>query len=141
MKKFFLFVFLLGMSTLPLAADSNAEVAKTTVKTPKPPRLTVSQIIGNGAYLMLSDNSVWAIAPGDTLLSGAWISAAEITIQETQDPTYPYLLYNTLTQTSVRARKSSLDEVHQRIQSNEIRKQETIIQQKKTLKKTEELTK
>lgn len=76
---------------------------KNNVLTPP----TVSEIIRNGQALRLSDNSLWQIHPQDTLISGEWISAAPIQIEKTNDPKYPYKLTNTLTGSSVRAKKIS----------------------------------
>ncbi len=136
---FFLFIFFL-LSSQTVNAQPPAH-SSTKGNHPRPLPLTISQIIGNGAYLMLSDDSVWAIAPSDTLLSGAWISAAEITIQENNDPAYPFRLFNSITEDSVRARKSSLEEVHQKMRATEAQKQAIIIEQKKVEQKTQELKK
>ena len=67
----------------------------------------VSEVIGNGAYVKLSDGSIWQIHPSDRLLTQSWISAAEITVEKTGGSTYNYVLKNNLTGSSVRAEKVS----------------------------------
>ncbi len=142
MRSFFLFLFFLSLSCQSVNAHHSSRhvvAAKTEEKVPKPLPLTISQIIGNGAFLMLSDDSVWAIAPSDTLLSSAWISAAEITIQPSSDPAFPVLLFNSITQDSVRARKSSLEEVKQKVRASEAQKQQFLLERKKVEEKSQEL--
>ncbi|MEM8628523.1 MAG: hypothetical protein AAGF04_00360 [Chlamydiota bacterium] len=67
----------------------------------------VSEVIGNGAFVKLSDGSIWHIHPGDRLLTQSWISAAEIGIEYKGGSNYGYILENKLTGSTVRAEKSS----------------------------------
>ncbi|MEL7431511.1 MAG: hypothetical protein AAGI90_03155 [Chlamydiota bacterium] len=65
----------------------------------------VSEVIGNGAYVKLSDGSIWQIHPTDRLLTQSWISAAEITVEKSGASTYSYRLKNNLTGSVVRAER------------------------------------
>ncbi len=82
-------------------ANSSNAIGK---ETPKP---TVEETSFQGKYLQLSDGSAWAIHPGDAIISQNWITPAEISISATNNTSYPYLLTNTLTGSSVRARRIS----------------------------------
>lgn len=59
----------------------------------------------NGTYLRLSDGSIWNIRPSDIPLSQSWITPVDIHISQSGDPTYPYKLTNSITGSSVLARK------------------------------------
>jgi len=73
--------------------------------------LYVSQIIYDGEFIILSDNSVWNISNEDVLRSGVWFSTSAIIIKKSNNKSYPYKLYNTLTEDSILAKKSSLKEI------------------------------
>ncbi len=59
----------------------------------------------NGRYIRLSDNSLWEIHPSDTPITQGWITPVQIKVSAANDTAYPYQLTNTLTGSSVRARK------------------------------------
>ncbi len=61
----------------------------------------------NGRYIRLSDRSLWEINPADTPVTQGWITPAEIKVTSSDDSTYPYNLTNTLTGSTVKARKST----------------------------------
>jgi hypothetical protein len=61
----------------------------------------------NGQYIRLSDGSLWNIRPQDTPITQGWITSVEILIAPSSDPDYPYKLTNTLTGSSVLAKKAS----------------------------------
>jgi hypothetical protein len=100
-----------------------------------------SEVIENGSYLMLSDNSVWCVSPKDTIISGGWISPAKVKIEKSNNPSYPYTIYNTLTQDKINVKKSSLKDIHeakekklksqrkQQLQHEELKKEEKTKQQ------------
>jgi hypothetical protein len=69
--------------------------------------LSLSINIDNGQKLQLSDNSIWEVHPQDVDISAVWITPFPLKIEKSTNPTYPFLLKNTRTQMSVRARKSS----------------------------------
>jgi len=69
--------------------------------------LSLSINIDNGQKLQLSDNSIWEVHPQDVDISAVWITPFPLQIEKSTNPTYPFLLKNTRTQMSVRARKSS----------------------------------
>jgi hypothetical protein len=59
----------------------------------------------NGHMIRLSDNSLWEINPSDTPITQGWITPVEIIVTASKDPAYPYNLKNSLTGSTVRARK------------------------------------
>ncbi|MGL4539854.1 MAG: hypothetical protein ACRCU0_02620 [Candidatus Rhabdochlamydia sp.] len=73
--------------------------------------LSLSINIDNGQKLQLSDNSIWEVHPQDVDISAVWITPFPLQIEKSTNPTYPFLLKNTRTQMSVRARKSSYNPV------------------------------
>lgn len=68
-------------------------------------RPIVSEVLQSGHYLRLSDGSLWNIRSQDTPLSHSWITAVEIIITPSGDPEYPFKLTNSLTGSSVLAKK------------------------------------
>jgi hypothetical protein len=64
---------------------------------------TVSEVLGNGAYVKLSDNTLWLIHPNDRALTQSWITPANIEVTRSQDTQYPFSLKNTQTKSKVRA--------------------------------------
>jgi len=61
----------------------------------------------SGHFIRLSDKSLWEIKPSDTPLTQGWITPVEIKVaQDSGNPDYPYTLTNTLTGSSVKARKA-----------------------------------
>ncbi len=71
---------------------------------PNVKRPILSETLQNGKFIRLSDNSLWSIAPQDTVLTQSWITPVEIIVTKTNDPEYPYKLTNSLTGSSVRAK-------------------------------------
>lgn len=68
---------------------------------------SISENFQNGAFIKLSDGSLWNIRPQDTPITQGWITSVEIMIAPSKDPEYPYKLTNTLTGSSVLAKKAS----------------------------------
>lgn len=77
----------------PIAADE------------KEMRSELEENLRNGAYIRLKNGTLWQIYPNDTNISFGWISAVTIIITKSGDPEYPYKLTNSLTKSSVKARK------------------------------------
>ena len=61
--------------------------------------------LNNGKHLRLSDRSLWEINLEDTLLTQSWITPVEILVMHSSDSNYPYRLTNSLTGSSVGARR------------------------------------
>jgi hypothetical protein len=61
----------------------------------------LQQNINNGARLILSDGSIYEIAPTDRTKAAFWITPAELLIKPSNDPLYPSQITNTLTNASV----------------------------------------
>ena len=74
----------------------------------------VSEVLYNGAFLVLSDNSTWYIKPrNDQNIVYGWISPGKIQVKNNNNGGYPYLLFNTLTQDGVQAKKISRKEINE----------------------------
>lgn len=59
----------------------------------------------NGRYIGLSDRSIWEIHPADTPITQGWITPVEIKAAPSGDAKYPYTLTNSLTGSSVKAKR------------------------------------
>ena len=68
-------------------------------------RLFLTFNYDQGALLELSDGSKWTIAPDDNKVTGLWLVPMEIEIINSNDPSYPYILYNVQTKQKVQAKK------------------------------------
>ena len=68
---------------------------------------TLQENLKNGNYIRLSNGSLWNIHPKDTPITQGWITPVEITVTSSGNADYPFKLTNTLTGSSVRARKVS----------------------------------
>jgi hypothetical protein len=66
----------------------------------------LQEVIKGGRFIRLSDNSLWEIDTHDTPITQAWITPTEIKILSVNDSDYPYTLTNSLTGSSVKARKA-----------------------------------
>lgn len=70
--------------------------------------LFVSIITADGTKVTLSDSSSYSIAPQDAPIAASWISSsASIKVAESNDPTYPYTLTNTLTKQQIKAKQTT----------------------------------
>ncbi len=67
----------------------------------------ISEVINGGAYLKLSDNSLWEVLPSDWPISQSWITPVEIIPEKVPDSEDLYTLTNSLTGSKVRAKKIS----------------------------------
>ncbi len=80
--------------------------AKKVVAQNKNAGPTIQEVLQNGRYVRLSDKSLWEIDPADTPITQSWITPSEIKVSESTDSEYPYSLTNSLTGSSVRAKKA-----------------------------------
>lgn len=88
--------------------DNNYEKRELAANLKHPEKQPIlSENLHNGTYIRLSDNSLWAIRPQDTPITQSWITAVEILVSDSGDPAYPYKLTNSLTGSSVLAKKAS----------------------------------
>lgn len=67
---------------------------------------TLEENLKSGSFIRLSNGTLWNIHPKDTPITQGWITPVEITVTQTGNADYPYKLTNTLTGSSVRARKA-----------------------------------
>jgi len=97
-----------GVATLNAAQKEALEKwinDKFTLKTKSSGALpTLQQNMNNGSQLELSDGSIYEIAPSEQAKTLYWLSPVGMEISASNDPMYPYLVKNTLTGVSVRAK-------------------------------------
>jgi len=79
-------------------------LAQNIEPTTKP---SLSENFYNGRFLKLSDGTLWNVRPQDTAISQSWITPVEVIITQSQDSVYSYKITNTLTGSSVLAKKVS----------------------------------
>jgi hypothetical protein len=76
--------------------------------TPKPKNekksLSLALNLNGGKKLLLSDHSLYEVAPSDVSISSAWLSPIDIQIVPSEDPNYPVRLINTDTGVGVKAK-------------------------------------
>jgi hypothetical protein len=75
----------------------------------KEPGPILQENLQNGRFIGLSDHSIWEILPADTPITQSWITAVEIKIEPSSDSDYPYKLTNTLTGSSIKAKKQPVN--------------------------------
>ncbi len=80
---------------------TSREIAKAETKS----NPILQENLNNGHLIRLSDNSLWEINPKDTPITQSWITPVEIIATPSQDPNYPYQLTNSLTKSTVLARR------------------------------------
>ncbi len=80
---------------------SKKNLAQSSIRNP-----TLQENLKNGHYIRLSDNSLWEINPADTPITQGWITPVDILVSPSNDPGYPYALKNSLTGSTVKARKA-----------------------------------
>jgi len=61
--------------------------------------------LSGGHLIRLSDDSLWSIRPENTPITQGWITSVEIFIAPSKDPEYPFKLTNSLTSSSVFAKR------------------------------------
>ncbi len=67
----------------------------------------VSEVLGNGSYVKLSDKTLWKIHPNDRNITYGWITPVDIIVKKNGTKNYPYTLTNSLTGSTVRAQKAT----------------------------------
>jgi hypothetical protein len=83
------------------------------------PGLYVSQNLGKGQFLQVSDGFYYKVAPEDVRLAAYWIGPAPITFCLSDDDEYPIQITNTYSGTSVRVKESSYDEINEKMKQLE----------------------
>lgn len=66
----------------------------------------LSENLRSGRYIRLSDGTLWEVSPNDTTISQGWITPVEIIVTQSTNSAYPYKLTNSLSGSSVSARKA-----------------------------------
>jgi hypothetical protein len=80
--------------------------------------LYVSEIIDNGAFIILSDDSVWEVYPKDFSTASIWMFGADITLKQSQDPEYTYIIENVRSHSKVRVKPSTQEDLNLRIEKS-----------------------
>ena len=87
--------------------DANyTKKSPAVAQSPKSTTPTLQENLKNGTFIRLTDNTLWEIKPSDTPITQGWITPVEIKVAPSNDTVYPYTLTNTLTGSSVKARKA-----------------------------------
>ena len=94
--------FLLFYVLFFIAAEAKVSPQKT---------LTVSEVLQNGRYLQLNDGSFWQVHPESIPIAGSWILAPDVTVARSTDPIYTYKITNTVSQTTILAKKITEDQI------------------------------
>jgi len=101
---------LLAAAQTPSAPQKNqpaSNIEKSTSKAKENPHPVIQESLQNGRYIRLSDNSLWEINPSDRPITQSWITPVEIVAEPSDNTTYPFRLTNTLTKSSVLARRAT----------------------------------
>ena len=77
------------------------------VKADEAGRPILQETLNNGRFIRLSDNSLWEIQLKDTAITQSWITPVEIFVTQSGNADYPFKLTNSLTGSSVLARRAS----------------------------------
>ncbi len=103
-----LFFFLGGCTkSSPPSTEKKTDFPKIEIPSPQ----YLSENLLSGQMLVMEDDSVWIINPADQLIASDWIGATAITFSLSDDPDYPYLLTNPDTETRVRAKKGTVQNI------------------------------
>lgn|SRR3990167_3773811 len=87
-------------------AGSVADQKRIGAQKPKTAAPMIQENLRNGSYIRLTDGSLWNIHPEDTPITQGWITPVEIQVSPSNDREYPYTLTNSLTGSSVKARRA-----------------------------------
>jgi len=66
---------------------------------------SISGVTSDGNFVKLDDDTNWQIFPEDTPISSGWLTPSPIKVEYSGEGDYPYTLTNTITESTVRARK------------------------------------
>lgn len=126
------FLILFGsalFSALAFAATNQPIAALNTTQDNEDAK-TISEIVSNGRFLILSDSTVWEVHPRDQIIAKGWLTPSVITIQEVSDATYPYRLKNEDTQSIIEAKKASIEEIYLFIEEEKANEEPSDLEQK-----------
>ena len=65
----------------------------------------LQETLRNGRFIRLSDQTLWEISPEGSPIAQWWITPVEIIVSQSSESEYPYLLTNSLTESSLKAKK------------------------------------
>jgi hypothetical protein len=98
-------MFIISLLVLMLATAHSVEGRVAQQNKPKVAGPILQENLKNGSYIRLSDGSLWNIRPEDAPITQGWITPVEINATPSGDKDYPYTLTNSLTGSSVKAKK------------------------------------
>ncbi len=73
--------------------------------------LSISENIDGGSKILLSDGSLYEIAKKDTAISAEWLLPHVIQVTHSSDKDYPFLLNNTQSGSTVKAKKIEIKQL------------------------------
>ena len=94
-------------SSLQTWIDNYYTKRAVPLQSPPETRSLLQENLINGRSIGLANGTLWHIAPQDTPLTQSWITPVDIVVSANDDPDYPYKLTNSLTGTTVHAKKAS----------------------------------
>jgi hypothetical protein len=99
--------FTMSSTAASIMTNKPVEIVQKQISKMDSEKPTVMEMLNNGKYIRLTDNTLWEIHEKDTPITQSWISPVEIYAAPSGDKNYPYTLTNSLTGSKVRARKVS----------------------------------
>ena len=87
--------------------ERSAAAAPSAARARKGSSPIIQESLYNGRFIRLSDSSLWEINPKDTPITQSWITPVEILVNPSDDESYPFRLTNSLTGSSVLARRAT----------------------------------
>ncbi len=99
-------MFILIVASLPILASSGLKIEEVIAyeNVQQREEITVEENLHGGKILVLSNRTSWEIAPQDLSTSQTWILPVPLKVEKSNNPTYPYRIINTNSNTSVLAR-------------------------------------
>ena len=71
----------------------------------------ISLNLSGGKFIQLQDGTLYEIAPTDIEISSLWLTPVPITVSQSNNTTYPFILKNTQNNTQVSAKKASFEDL------------------------------
>lgn len=94
----------LVLSFLSGCSDASLEAADADETEESATQLYLSVNIESGKKLLLSDNSLYEVAPSDVKTASTWLTPFPIKIEQSGDTTYPLKLTNMTSGATIKAR-------------------------------------
>lgn len=89
----------------PVAHKTHSTHTQIVAKADRISAPTIQETSADGRYIHLSDNTWWEIAVKNRPITQSWITPVEIIVGSSGDADFPYSLTNSLTHSTVSAKK------------------------------------